>query len=391
MVARGDYNIENLYGLRTTLPDPSKYPVGSRYHVTDPLPDGLITYIRIDDEGTPRWRGTNAGSNGFLDRSRSTISFDEETRTLTITAVDEPFVVRSARRDFEFETIEAIIPDIEGEFFVYVDADGEVQVIDTFDERIITTWAFVSEVWWDADNGIAVIVADERHGTELEGEDHLARHRTIGAQLNRSNGLETFALTATLDGDGSADSHAQIALASGSIYDEDLKLESSDTLQTLDPIAEIPILYRLGELWKVKPADEFPLIQSGALDHDGVTPIFTGAAGRIAYNPLTESSGALTEVTQGDFTCVHVLATNDIQNQVFGILGHEIYTTANEARAGTPVELKTFATIGLPTLEWVWLYTLVFQTSTAYGNAVAARLVSDTTEVIDWRNTQRLF
>lgn len=381
------------YCRRFELADPARYPIGTRVQVTNALPDEIADYVRIDDNGAARWSGVDKGSNGFLDRSKTTMDFDNATRTLTVSPTGSDFVLRSSRRDFRFSSLSLQISDVEGTHFVYLDSDGALAELLAFDERIITEWAFVSEIYWDAGAKVGILVADERHGAQLEGDDHLARHRALGAQLDRSNRSAVFDITGgagSPNGNGSIDSHAQVSFADGQIYDEDLRLRSVDAPQVLSPIAQLPVYYLDGPNWRMKPADNFPLVQSGALGHDGVTPIYTGASGRCAYNPISGGEGALVEVSNNDYFCVHIAAINGLRNRVASFLGHQIYLTAPAAEAGVPEELKTLYTIGLPTLEWVWLYTIAFQTG-AYGNAVAARIVSSTSDLaLDWRNVARL-
>jgi hypothetical protein len=262
-------------------------------------------------------------------------------------------------------------------------------------------------VYWNATIEAGVMVANELHSNVLEGKDHLQRHRTLGALLNRRTSTEIFTLTlgsGAPNGNGNTNSHAQFALGKGSIYDEDILLHTDDTAQVLTPIFAGDVIYRLGTAWAMKNADNYAVIQSGAIGPaagGGTQTIYTdpNGHGKIAYNQIAgtgpSATGALVACGTGvgdDYVNMHVGVTNDIRQRVRVVCGQQTYSSVGAARTGALVELHNLYTIGLPMREWVWIYSLIFGSSNAMTNAVKATIRSDGAgnNYYDWRNTPLL-
>jgi hypothetical protein len=92
-------------------------------------------------------------------------------------------------------------------------------------------------------------------------------------------------------------------------------------------------------------------------------------------------------VSTGDYFLSHIFLTNDSYEQVIAILGQNTYATLALARTGADIELQRLRTTGLPTLEMVPLYSIIYQTATGYGNSVKARIVAteEGLDAVDWR------
>jgi len=380
-------------------------PIGSIQEIADPIEGGSVIYACVAAASTvngTRWLpiGRLAPLNrGFYDRTQSTISFVSGTRELSLANVASgtSFVANGvAYRKTTTQTY--ALPDTEGMHYCHFNASGTLSGTQTFSTDIITNLAPVSFIYWDATNDYGILIADERHTQALDASTHLYLHSTQGAQLNRisTTGDSPFGLvpgTGAPDGNGSLDSHAQFSLYSGSIFDEDIHFGSSDTAQQLTPIAQIPILYRTGAAgeWRTKIADDFALIQSGAIGPTtggGRASIYDPANARIAYNQYTGGAWKLTEAGANDYVLTHIFATNDIRHSVMGILGQALYTSKASARTGAEEELRTLSISSMPGPEFVWLYSIIFETHAAYTNSVNARILStvDGDPAEDWRN-----
>jgi len=150
--------------------------------------------------------------------------------------------------------------------------------------------------------------------------------------------------------------------------------------QTLQPLAQIPILYQWGASgkWRTKPANYFPVI-------------YTGTAGytesRLPYNSFDGGIHGFTEVRNNDFVLVHIFATHDTRSPIIGVLGKNQYPRKGAARRAAAIEATEI--IGLPFAESYLIATVIFQTANEYNNTPKARIVSvdnDGGEYIDFRH-----
>jgi hypothetical protein len=309
---------------------------------------------------------------GYPNRTDSTLSFDDATRTLEIspTGVSFDYYILGKKNTVS-STQSIVIPDDEGNHYIYFDTDGLLKSTQTFTPDLITSKAYTSIVYWDDTNDKRIYFADERHGLVMDGETHLHFHSSFGARYIGGLALENF----IVDAAGDLDSHAQFTSDSGSIRDEDLLIQISAQTQ-------IPILYRDGANgnWRKKEADAFPMIYSGSAG-------YTGANGRIPYNEFTGTTWQLTEASANSFVLVHFFGTNDIDAGVVGIQGQGSYNSQNAARSAANSEISQLS--GLPFAEFVPIGSVIIQTD-SYTNSVQARVVSTDTgaDYVDFRGTQ---
>jgi len=203
----------------------------------------------------------------------------------------------------------------------------------------------------------------------MDGATHTYLHTVFGARYLSGLALQGF----SVDGDGSSNAHAQFTSDSGTIRDEDLLIQ-------ILAQAQIPILFRQGQLWRKKAADAFPLIYSGSAG-------YTGANGRIPYNEFTGGSWQLTEVVNNGFVLVHFFGTNDKENGVIGIQGTDTYNNVSAARLAANSEITALS--GLPFAEFVPIGSVVFETAAAFTNTPKAIVRSvDGDDYVDFRGTQ---
>lgn len=315
--------------------------------------------------------------SGFADRAESTISFDDGTRTFTITPVSSDFTFWVQNEKYVKSSPENIqIPDTEGIHYIYYDGNGGLAVTDTFTPALITDYSLVCYVYWDATNSEAILFGDERHGRTMDSSTHAYLHNIMGTAYESGLALGNL----DTDGNGDDASAAQLSVGNGVIRDEDIKITIEDGLpQELSPIAQIPIFYHEGAsgAWRMIDATDYPVTTTGS--------------GRAAWNEWTGATWQLTEVTNKDFVNMHIIATNDLTHQVIAIVGQASYTTLTLARDGAAVELQTLSYGPLDSLlpEWKPIATIIIQTSDGYSNAVKSRIrtVDSGADYIDWRAT----
>lgn len=321
--------------------------------------------------------------SGFPNRSDSVISKNDGTRTFTIqpAAVSYDIYVRG-KKVTKTSAEDVVWTDVEG--FHYFGFDETGAFAHTTTVSLIETWilgdgALVSALYWDATSGQTIFWAEERHGL-MDGETHLHFHTSFGAQWLSGGQLQNI----TTDGNGTSNTHAQFSVENVSMADEDIRLSFTDgSPQDLAPIAQIPIYYRSGANgdWRKKTATDYPLIESG-------TAGYTGAAGRIAYNEYTGTTWQLTQVADNNYVLVHYFVSNEINEPVIGILGQTQYSTLSGATGSAASAALSLSTSeGLFSKEMALLGTVVFNTSSAYTNAIKAvvKAPNSSEDYLDYR------
>lgn len=313
--------------------------------------------------------------NGFESRAETTIAWSDANRRLTLAPVGANFTVWAGGKKFVKSAAETFdIPDDEGLHFISYNANGQLESTQTFSDSILTEKAFTAAVYWDDDNNVAVIAGDERHGRVMDSQTHVTLHHTVRAAWD--SGLTPQNVTA--DGSGDLAAHAQIGVADGAFYDEDIPhTVVDDAPQNLSIPLSAPFIYRSGAAgnWR-------------KIDSTGYVVTTTGT-GRAACNPFAAGSWALTEVTNGNYVLMHLYATNDFRHPMVWIVGQNAYATLADARTGADTEVTSLAFGQLDSLtkEWVAIATFVVQTQNTYMNAVKSRIrtLADGAQYVDWR------
>lgn len=315
--------------------------------------------------------------NGVSDRTQSTLSFDDGTLTFTITPTGSSFDLWSYGNQVIVRNPQsATIANTEGQWVFYFDAYGVLTAQFGFDPTLITQKGWVALVYWDAVNGEHILLADERHGRTMDSQTHLYLHNTRHTVYQTGLALADF----TVDGSGDLDVHAEFSCTSGIIWDEDIQLTITDGApQVLSPVAQIPVYYRTGAsgLWRRIAAGNFPLA-------------YGNVGTLVEWNQFIAGSWQLTEVANLDFVLMHYFATDDMESsKILGIVGQNTYATLANARDGAQTEIANLVLTGLPTLEFVPIATVIFQTSIGYANTPKSRVRSTGTgeDYIDWRST----
>lgn len=321
--------------------------------------------------------GLQRHENGFVDRTDSAISFTSGTRTFQIAPTGVSFDYFHNATRYTVSSADTVqIADAEGLHYIYYNGPT-LSVTTTFTEAIITDYAFVCAIYWDATNSQAVFIGDERHGSTMDSMTHVYNHRTFGARYGEGLTIGNM----DVDGSGNDASAAQMSVSDGVIWDEDIEVIITDgSPQELSLIAQIPMFYRSGA--------------SGAWRKIAATgyPVTTAGTGMAAWNEYTGATWQLTEAGNNNYVLSHLYATADIENPIIGIVGQAVYSTVGDARAGADVEIASLAMdqVGSLTPEFVPIATVIFQTASAYSNAVKSRVRSTESgdDYVDWR-TQR--
>ncbi len=252
-------------------------------------------------------------------------------------------------------------PDTDGLHIFYFDSSGTLITSSSLD---IVTQAIIWIVYWNATYNEIVYSGNELHSYIMDGSTHSWLHYHQGCMWNSGGALSDINSEAS----GNLNSSATCSVSSTYITDEDVRHQAVDgSPQDLYPIAQIPVLYLDGSVWRKETATDYPVKRYGA--------------SRLAWN----NSGAQTEVGNNDFVLSHIYATNDVINPIVAIQGQAVYGNRRLAREGATTEINNLVLGGLPAAEIVPLGTIIFQTSDSYSNAVKAR-IRKTDEGFDYQD-----
>ena len=298
------------------------------------------------------------------DRTSSSLSFNNSTRTLTLSATSTSFIYYIAGTKYTVTNpLTCQITNTEGIWYFYIDVNTNLltasQTITV--EEFILKQVKVAQGYWDATNHQLLLgICDERHGAALTKESHLSIHKIKGTRLNSGGGLSNFTF-----GDGSLPAHAQFTVDATDIWDEDLEFTSVPTSTT------IQILYQIAnQVWRKTTNSGYAFMTAGS--------------GRVAY---VNSSYQIVESTAGKYVRLHVYCTHDGSNiaQIFTQPSTSEYDTINEAVIGNPLLLPIqFRNYILPTNEVILLGTVIIQSGNYTGGG--GRVVQITPiNYIDWR------
>ena len=325
-----------------------------------------IPFVFGTESGEPT--GFPINSSGEIDRTSSTISFNNSTRTFTIQPSNGSFIFMIKGKLFKKTSAQTqTITDTEGLWFFYFDENGDLQKTQTFSNDFILKYCYVAYLYWDAESNIAVHFGDERHGLAMDAHSHIWKHATHGAAYISGLALSGFNFNA-----GALAIDVQFAVGSGYIRDEDIL----HTIPTVTSTTGLRVLYRTGasSYWRRG-------FQSG------YSALSYGVGDRLAYNQYTGGAWQLTEVSDNNFVCYHIVATNDVNYPVMAIMGETEYDSKAEARAGANTEINNLS--GLPFYEFRFIGTVLYKTSESYANDLKAKIVTTDTgaSYVDWRFT----
>lgn len=320
------------------------------------------------DEATGRLIGDIAPNadvtkepTGFPNRVDSTFSFNDGTRTFTIQPVGVSFDYWQQSVKHTVSTTKTIVlPNTTAKYFIYFDGTETLGQTIVFDDSVLNDKVLVAVVYYNATTGKGEFILDERHGLTMDWATHFHLHNSFGTRYYGGFGLSYII------GDGSLDSHAQIALGSGTIADEDIPTTIVDSAtpsaffeQVLSPIALIPNVYILGSHeWQKDTATNYP---------------FKLATGVPQYNLNTLGTWTLEDVTDGNYFAAWIFVINEINTPIISIVGTRQDTSLADAKNN-----NTYGSIDwgdLPSQEYKVLYRLIYKYDTSYSNTTKVALI----------------
>lgn len=313
---------------------------------------------------------------GFENDTDSTISFNDTTRTFTITPLDTKYNIWLKGVPYTITNTHSVqISNTAGVHYIYFTIINNVPVLQTSPTinltNLLKEHIVVSIIVWDNVDNKHLLLCNERHTISLQSTTHIYLHQIFGAQY--VNGFDVINID--LNNTGSSDTEFEIGLSDGIIADEDLlsniKHNTTPALpfeQILRPTGQIPVFYKFGSTGAYRSLDAqiYPIAYSG---------------NRIQYNSFDNGIWGLTEAFRNkDFIAVWICATNSIEYPIIAILGQHI--SDNLATAKDDNEWNTLDTSFLPIVEFKVLYRLIFEANINYENAIKASIV----DVLDLRD-----
>jgi hypothetical protein len=215
-------------------------------------------------------------------------------------------------------------------------------------------------------SGQMTFFAEERHGIVMDTSTHKWIHNTFGAQYVDGLSIGDY----VLGGDGSSNSHATISIGNGTLYQEDIEINITDSSSTdpfcqeLSPIAQIPVYYHEGSTGQ--------WVKNTATDY----PVKYGANGP-QYNLFSGGTWTIPDVSTGGQTryfAVWILATNQIDDPIISIMGQRI--DSNQGSAESNNSWGDVNLTNLPLSEVKPLYRLIFAGDSDYTNVPKCSLLS---------------
>lgn len=307
---------------------------------------------------------------GFVDRTDSDITFDDLTRTFSITTVSGyEYYIHGTKYTIATDK-SIVIPNVDGSYFFFLDSLETLSYVTVFNTDLLRDYVFIASVNWSTTQSKILGLAEERHGITMDWATHSYLHTYVGARIRSTDfTIGNFILS----GNGSNDTQCQASIGNGTLTDEDINsvITHSDTPtlpfeQILSPVAELPIMHKIGsDTWYLD---------------DATTDLVKVGTSRIQYN-LFSGTWSAVDVTDLHYVAMWVFATNFRDQPVRVLLGQREDATLNEANTNNTYEALNLT--GLAIQEYKILYRLIFQTSDAYTNTQKARLV----QVFDLRKS----
>lgn len=293
-----------------------------------------------------------------------TLTYNETTRTVTITPTGATFDIFVKGTKYTFTGAQSIVHSATGaEQFIYFDSSGVLTT--SLSPWDLLSTAPVCSVFQDATNSRRIPL-DERHHAGRDLYWHRNQHAAEGTKVTSG-----FAATGYTLSNGASDVVLQLAIASGRVEDEDIRVDT----QELAAAGPYNLLYRSGASgdWVITRTSTLPFLYSGS---------------NLQYNQNTGATWQLTNVVEDSYVNYWVFAltalpTTDITptpsstQQLVIIAGQALYSSQASADAET---VSSLAYGSAPFQEMAPLYKMTFKFNasnpSAYTNTARTALTA---------------
>ena len=321
--------------------------------------DSTDYFVGTDVEAVLAEMGETNVWNGYdlLDPdTMGTLTWTNGTRTVALAVTggqSEYHFWCNGKKITNTTTKSVVIPEpASGTFYIYMDAVGDMQYVAaaSVTADIFFNLAITAIVNWNTTTNIGKC-GNEQHGIRMSASTHYTKHFTTGAQYSSG-----FDITGLSDGGTTF-----TQLNSGVYFDEDIRL-------TLSVQSTMGFMHRSG----ADADSEWTF--SAASNLVG----YNGGSGDYCWNEESGGNWSLTTITGNDCAIMFVMATNDIDDACYQLLGQNLYANANTARNAIESEINTLQTAGLPNPEFLFLHAYIIDSD-------GLRLLSDGSTHLDLR------
>lgn len=316
----------------------------------------FLSHIDADgNEIRNRYDPVEKEPTGFPNRTDSVISFDNGTRTFSISPASGSFDFYQDGVKYTKNTQESIVltTNTSGPWYIYY-VNGVLTTSQTlWDLSAVVPIAYVL---WNSTTSSALLFGDERHGLAMDWRTHDYFHTTIGYKFRSGLLLSGYTLNSDAEND------IKIGLSNGSFADEDLYFSIIHSATPTNPFeqilqkpAQIPVFYLVGN--------------PGVWTKDTATDYFfkNTTSGRVNYNQNNASTWQQTQCTSDYFVNYWLCATNSVFTPIISIQGQQEYSSLASAQE------ETFSSLvfnGIPFAEIKPIYRVTLQTNLTFTNNV---------------------
>jgi len=268
--------------------------------------------------------------SGFIDRTQCTISVNDTTREVTISAVSGNYYYYVSGVKYTKTSESIIFDNTIGTHYIYYNSSGTLT-------KSMVAWDIVNTaqivtVYW---TGTTARLYDERHGCIMDGRTHEYLHKTIGARY--SSGF-----AGTFD-------NTTFATTAGVFFDEDIRHD-------IVTKSQLRVFYR----------------NSTAFNWTALQSLYYYSSGGNVYY---DNAGTITAVGNSKYVAYWIFATNDLECPIISLMGQRQDNTIAEARTNNTYETINFG--NLPYVEFKLLYRVILQNdATPYVEATDFRTAS---------------
>lgn len=303
---------------------------------------------------------------GFVNRDDSLISFDDSSRTFTI----QPAVSGGSYTIYA-EGVKVVKSGVETVVLASGTALNYIHFDTTPPYSLHTkTTGFnfdtdipIAFIHWNSDINQSTFFGEERHGIRMDSVTHKWIHNTFGMQYISGLSIGGYVLL----GNGSSNSHAQIDISDGVLYQEDIIIDvtngsgTGEFIQPLSPIAYIPVYYHSGLTgqWVRDAATAFPVKYN---------------ATRAQYNLYSGGTWTTPNVPNNRYFAMWIVATNDMNDPILAIMGQREDSSLSAAESNN--NWGDINLTNIPTQELRPLYRLIFVTNDTFTNTPKSSLQS---------------
>jgi hypothetical protein len=300
---------------------------------------------------------------GFVNRLDSVISFNDSTRTFTIQPTGSSYDVYIEGVKFTKTAPETVVIG-SGTALNYLHFDVTTKQL----HNKTTAFNFdtdvpIAYIHWNANINQSTFFGEERHGIRMDSSTHKWIHNTFGMQYINGLSIGNY----VLEGNGTSNSHAQMSISDGTLYQEDIVINIADGdngiefTQQLYPTGYFPVYYHSGV--------------TGQWVRDSSTPYpVKYNATRALYNLYSGATWSVINVPNNRYFAMWLVATNDINDPILSIMGQREDSSLGSAENHnnwTDIDLTN-----IPANELRPLYRLIFVTNGTFTNTPKSSLQS---------------